>query len=404
MSDGENDATRNGRHALRRGPHGRPDRARPGAVRRRAVGAILRATGRRQPPPMAARDRRSTPVEPRRATTTEQRRMPRRRRRQRRRPDRQSRLPPEPARHHRAAPEDPGGPSRPAPSRNLPIELQTTQVIDDLGLLAGRRRRASGPRGRRLSERRRPDEFDTGSTIAERREEPKRRRRPLLLAARSMAALVAVLALAMTGGAWQWSTSKNARLNTISALDPNSSDILDPGGQYGDENFLIVGIDSRAGDNANMGAGDHRRRRRRALGHRHAGQHPGQPQTRGGGVVPARPGDHPDAMRSVEPRNRQVRTALRPEDQDLRPEDGLHRDQTELGVRLRRPEVPGEGNPEAVRLEHQPLHRRRLLRVRQNGRRPRRRRGVLQHAAARLRVGHGPRTRSDARSSTAPPH
>jgi LCP family protein required for cell wall assembly len=87
--------------------------------------------------------------------------------------------------------------------------------------------------------------------------EPKRksRGRPMLLAARSLAALLAALALALTGGAWQWSTSKNARLNTISALDPNSGDIRDPNGQYGDEDFLIVGIDSRSGENANMGAG-----------------------------------------------------------------------------------------------------------------------------------------------------
>src|SRR6201998_950999 len=85
---------------------------------------------------------------------------------------------------------------------------------------------------------------------------PKSRRRPMLLAARSLAALFAALVLAATGGAWQWSTSKNARLNTINALDPNSGDIRDPGGQYGDEDFLIVGVDSRAGDNANMGAGD----------------------------------------------------------------------------------------------------------------------------------------------------
>jgi LCP family protein required for cell wall assembly len=81
-------------------------------------------------------------------------------------------------------------------------------------------------------------------------------RRPMLLAARSVAALFAALALALTGGAWQWSTSKNNRLNTISALDPNSRDIVDPNGQYGDEDFLIVGMDSRAGANANMGAGD----------------------------------------------------------------------------------------------------------------------------------------------------
>jgi LCP family protein required for cell wall assembly len=85
---------------------------------------------------------------------------------------------------------------------------------------------------------------------------PKSRRRPMLLAARSLAALFAVLALALTGGAWQWSTSKNSRLNTVSALDPHSGDIVDPNGQYGDEDFLIVGMDSRAGENANMGAGD----------------------------------------------------------------------------------------------------------------------------------------------------
>lgn len=81
-------------------------------------------------------------------------------------------------------------------------------------------------------------------------------RRPMLLAGRSLAALFAVLALVLTGGAWQWSTSKNARLNTISALDPNSGDIRDRNGQYGDEDFLIVGIDSRLGENADMGAGD----------------------------------------------------------------------------------------------------------------------------------------------------
>ncbi len=84
----------------------------------------------------------------------------------------------------------------------------------------------------------------------------KSRRRPVLLAARSLSALFAVLALVLTGGAWQWSSSKNARLNVISALDQNSSDIRDPAGQYGDEDFLIVGVDSRAGENANMGAGD----------------------------------------------------------------------------------------------------------------------------------------------------
>ncbi len=86
---------------------------------------------------------------------------------------------------------------------------------------------------------------------------PKRRRRrgALLLAGRLAAATIAAAALAMTGGAWQWSTAKNHRLNTVSALDPQSRDVVDPNAQYGDEDFLIVGIDSRAGANGSMGAG-----------------------------------------------------------------------------------------------------------------------------------------------------
>ena len=69
-------------------------------------------------------------------------------------------------------------------------------------------------------------------------------------------ALIAVCALAITGAAWQWQSAKNKLLNTIAALDPNSSDIRDPNAQIGDENFLIVGVDSRIGVNSEMGAGD----------------------------------------------------------------------------------------------------------------------------------------------------
>jgi LCP family protein required for cell wall assembly len=85
---------------------------------------------------------------------------------------------------------------------------------------------------------------------------PHRKRRALLIAGRFVAAAVAAAALAMTGGAWQWSASKNHRLNTVNALDPQSRDVVDPNGQYGDEDFLIVGMDSRAGANGSMGAGD----------------------------------------------------------------------------------------------------------------------------------------------------
>ena len=41
----------------------------------------------------------------------------------------------------------------------------------------------------------------------------------------------------------------------MAALDPDSRDIVDPGAQFGDENFLIVGTDSRIGQNSDMGAG-----------------------------------------------------------------------------------------------------------------------------------------------------
>ncbi|MBI5336761.1 LytR family transcriptional attenuator [Mycobacterium sp. BK558] len=81
------------------------------------------------------------------------------------------------------------------------------------------------------------------------------RHRRSMIAGRGIAALVAVLALVLTGGAWQWQSAKNNLLNRVSALDPDSRDILDPNAQFGDENFLIVGTDTRIGDNSEMGAG-----------------------------------------------------------------------------------------------------------------------------------------------------
>lgn len=86
-------------------------------------------------------------------------------------------------------------------------------------------------------------------------EPPKRRRNRTVAAGRAAAALIAVSALALTGGAWQWQSSKNNMLNKVSALDLHSRDIVDPNAQFGDENFLIVGVDSRFGENLDMGAG-----------------------------------------------------------------------------------------------------------------------------------------------------
>ncbi|MGV0626109.1 LCP family glycopolymer transferase [Mycolicibacter minnesotensis] len=84
---------------------------------------------------------------------------------------------------------------------------------------------------------------------------PRGPRHRMLFAGRAVAAMLAIVALVLTGSAWEWSTSKNRSLNHVSALDPDSHDILDAAGQYGDENFLIVGADTRAGANSDIGAG-----------------------------------------------------------------------------------------------------------------------------------------------------
>lgn len=86
-------------------------------------------------------------------------------------------------------------------------------------------------------------------------DEDPHRHRKAMRAARAAAAVMAVLALVLTGSAWQWQSSKNQSLNKVAALDPNSRDIVDPNAQFGDENFLIIGTDSRIGDNSDMGAG-----------------------------------------------------------------------------------------------------------------------------------------------------
>lgn len=84
---------------------------------------------------------------------------------------------------------------------------------------------------------------------------PASRHRGVRVAGRVAAALLAIMALVLTGAAWQWQSSKNNSLNTVAALDPDSRDIVDPNAQFGDENFLIVGVDSRIGQNSDMGAG-----------------------------------------------------------------------------------------------------------------------------------------------------
>ncbi|BCQ07243.1 LytR family transcriptional regulator [Mycobacterium heckeshornense] len=171
-------------------------------------------------------------------------------------------------RHHHAAPET--EPPVDAPAWPLQTDddhdLAPTYAdeLPDLGPV-----RSAAPRGRaaesepeqtavlpEATSRVPPRRIGAPATAEDADTRPQRGRRPMLLAARCIAAFMAVSALALTGGAWQWSASKNNRLNNVSALDPHSRDVVDPNAQHGDENFLIVGVDSRAGANSQMGAGN----------------------------------------------------------------------------------------------------------------------------------------------------
>ncbi|MGW0025746.1 LCP family protein [Rhodococcus sp. NPDC003383] len=84
----------------------------------------------------------------------------------------------------------------------------------------------------------------------------KRRRRSRLAAlGRTGVALASVLTLVGTGGIWGYMRSTEAGFSQIAALDTESTDIVDPVGQTGDETYLIVGTDTRAGASGSIGAG-----------------------------------------------------------------------------------------------------------------------------------------------------
>ncbi|MFJ1766266.1 LCP family protein [Amycolatopsis sp. NPDC088138] len=72
---------------------------------------------------------------------------------------------------------------------------------------------------------------------------------------RIAAAVVAALVFLGVGGAWGAQTYFDAKFTQISALDENSSDIQDAAAQANDENFLMVGSDTRDGAGAEEGVG-----------------------------------------------------------------------------------------------------------------------------------------------------
>lgn len=82
-----------------------------------------------------------------------------------------------------------------------------------------------------------------------------RRRRRAKIAARSLVTLVSVIALTSTGLVWGYLRSTESKFAIVSALDVDSDDIIDAHEQRGDETYLIVGTDTRAGASGAIGAG-----------------------------------------------------------------------------------------------------------------------------------------------------
>nr|WP_286900763.1 LCP family protein [Thermocrispum sp.] len=95
-----------------------------------------------------------------------------------------------------------------------------------------------------------PDEPAPSTRLQEKRERKDRR---LLLAGKAAAATLAVLIFLAAGAAWGMKTWYDSKFTEVSALDQESKDIKNKAAQVGDENFLILGSDSRVG--APKGAG-----------------------------------------------------------------------------------------------------------------------------------------------------
>ncbi len=82
-----------------------------------------------------------------------------------------------------------------------------------------------------------------------------RRRKRVRNVARGFVSIIAILAVALTGVVWGYLRSTDRGFAQVAALDPDSTDVVDAAGQYGDETYLIVGTDTRAGASGEIGAG-----------------------------------------------------------------------------------------------------------------------------------------------------
>ncbi|GAB2916698.1 hypothetical protein GCM10027047_13230 [Rhodococcus aerolatus] len=67
--------------------------------------------------------------------------------------------------------------------------------------------------------------------------------------------LLAAVVFLTTGAVWGINAYLDSQLRQVGALDQGSAAVVDPVAQTGDENYLLVGSDTRAGTNGEIGAG-----------------------------------------------------------------------------------------------------------------------------------------------------
>ncbi|GAA2054344.1 LCP family protein [Williamsia deligens] len=82
-----------------------------------------------------------------------------------------------------------------------------------------------------------------------------RRRRTATTTGRVVLALACVLSLVGTGFVWGYLKTTNGGFRTIAAVNGDDKNIRNKGAQTGDQTYLIVGTDTRAGQNGRVGAG-----------------------------------------------------------------------------------------------------------------------------------------------------
>lgn len=81
-------------------------------------------------------------------------------------------------------------------------------------------------------------------------------RRVALVASKTIGVLAAVAVFAATAIGWATTEWLNRQFEEVDALDTGSADIVNAPAQYGDENILLVGSDSRVGATAEDNVGD----------------------------------------------------------------------------------------------------------------------------------------------------